>query len=84
MYYDDLNLVLQPVITPPTLSATLVGTDIHISFPTQIGVSYQVEYKNALPDPSWNLIETVVGDGTTKSVSYLANAPARYYTVQAL
>ena len=82
MYYDDLNLVLQPVVTPITLDVAVVGGNIEISFPTQSCVSYLVAYKDSATDPNWTPIETVVGDGTTKSVSYPASNPARFYAVQ--
>jgi beta-glucanase (GH16 family) len=83
MYYDDLNLVLQPVAVPVTLSAALVGSNIQISFPTQNGVDYGVAYKTNLTDLNWIPIETVAGDGTTMTVSYPANSPTRFYTIQA-
>ena len=82
IYYDDLNLVLQPSVVPVTLSAALDGENFEISFLTQNGVSYEVVYKNSLTNSSWNVIETIVGDGTTNTVSYPATAPVRTYTVQ--
>jgi hypothetical protein len=82
MYYDDLNLVLQPTIVPTTLSANLAGGNLEISFPTQNGVTYEVVYKNSMTDPSWNVIETIIGDGTTNSVSYPVTTPVRAYAVQ--
>lgn len=85
IYFDDAQLqeVIPPVLVPPTLSASLNGFgNIQISFATQQGVSYQVLYKNALTDSIWNPIETISGDGTTKSVSYSVNGPLRFYAVQ--
>jgi len=79
MYFDDLSLVEQ--ILPVTLRAAIVGGDIQINFPTQNGVSYQMAYKSSLTNESWNIIETIVGDGNTNSVSYPASSPARFYGV---
>jgi beta-glucanase (GH16 family) len=82
MYYDDLNLVLQPTVIPTSLTAALDGNNFEISFPTQIGVTYEVVYKNSLTNDTWNVIETIVGDGTTNSVSYPMTTPTRGYAVQ--
>jgi len=85
IYFDEAQLVeiTPPEPVRPTLNATLtVGGDLEISFPTQSGVDYQVLYKNELQDPSWNVLETVSGDGTTKSVSYSAVEPSRFYLLQ--
>lgn len=81
MYYDDLSLMLQPEDVPVILNASLVGNDIQISFATQTGVNYQVAFKTNLAENSWTLIETIMGDGTTKSVAYPANGPIRFYTL---
>ena len=80
MYYDDLNLVLQPLAVPFTLSAALVGGNIEISFPTQNGVNYQMAYKSSLTNASWAPVGgAIVGDGSTNSISYPASGPAGFY-----
>jgi hypothetical protein len=83
MYLDDIeaNLVGAPTL-PVTLTATQVGNNIQISFPTQNGASYDVAYKVNLTDPNWTPIVTISGDGTTKTVSYPATAPSRFYMVR--
>ncbi|MCU0787219.1 MAG: family 16 glycosylhydrolase [Verrucomicrobia bacterium] len=83
MYLDDIeaNLVGAPPL-PVTLTATQVGNNIQISFPTQNGASYDVAYKVNLTDPNWTPIVTISGDGTTKTVSYPATAPSRFYMVR--
>lgn len=46
------------------------GSSMLLSFPTQTGYSYQVQYKNALSDTVWTpLGSSVSGDGTVKSAS---------------
>lgn len=85
IYFDDAQLVevIAPVLVPPTLSAAINGSgNIQISFATQQGASYQVLYKNALSDSTWNPLETIAGDGTTKSVSYPVSLPRRFYLVR--
>ena len=82
MYFDDVQAMLvgDPIL-PVTLSASIEGGNIQISFPTQNGVSYQVAYKSSMTNTSWTAIETIVGDGNTNSVSYAASSPARFYVV---
>jgi len=83
MHWDDIqaNLVGAPVL-PVTVSAALVGSNIQISFPTQNGASYEVAFKAKLTDASWAPIETIPGDGTTKTVFYPANTATGFYTVR--
>jgi len=53
---------------PVTVSVSVSGENVHISFPTQGATSYQVLYKQNLTDANWQLLTTVDGDGTTKTV----------------
>jgi len=65
------------------LTATLGGGNINISFPTQSGHNYQVQWTGSLSSVSWNNLDLVVGDGSTKTVSYAtAAAGSRFYRVQ--
>lgn len=82
MYFDDVYAmrVGDPVL-PFTLGASVVGGNFEIRFPTQNGVSYDVEYKSSLTNATWLAVETIVGDGGTNSVTYPASSPARFYRV---
>jgi beta-glucanase (GH16 family) len=85
IYFDEAKLqeVVPPVLEPPMLSASLNESgNIEISFETQPGVNYRVLYKNGLTESGWNPLETIPGDGTTKSVSYPVNAAGRFYALQ--
>ncbi len=81
VYYDDLSLFLK---IPVTVTATKSGANFNLSFPTQLGVNYQVVYKNNLTDPSWTLLTSVSGDGSVKSVSDPASQTRRFYSVKTL
>jgi len=82
IYFDEAKLN-EIVFTPPTLAASLTAPgSIQISFATQPTVSYRVLYKNALTDLTWNPIETIPGDGTTKSVTYPITPSPRFFAVQ--
>ena len=63
-------------------SAAQSGTNITISFPSQAGFNYQVQYKNSLYDLTWNPLLDVPGDDTIKSVSDPTVSSTRFYRVQ--
>jgi hypothetical protein len=56
---------------------------VHLSFLTQGATSYQVLYKDNLTDANWQLLTTVTGDGSVKSISDSVGAP-RFYRVNTL
>ncbi len=72
-------------ITPPLLvfAPKKVGNDFSISFETEPGQSYIVEYTDSLLNPNWQLLPTENGDGTVKTVTDSApGVPNRYYRVR--
>lgn len=72
-------------ITPPLLvfAPRKVGNDFSISFETEPGQSYIVEYTDSLLNPNWQLLPTETGDGTVKTVTNTApGVPIRYYRVR--
>ncbi|MBW8864375.1 MAG: hypothetical protein JF609_05520 [Verrucomicrobia bacterium] len=80
-YKENANffeLVSVPQIV--NLSASLSGTNIVLSFPSQSGSTYTVTYKNNLTDASWTPLGTpITGDGTTKSVNDSLTGGKRFY-----
>jgi len=73
--------MLVPVPVPTDITATLNGSNTVISFPTQVGFSYLVVYKDNLADVYWKLLNIVTGDGTTKTVTDTINKSQRFYKV---
>lgn len=73
--------MLVPVPLPTDITAILNGSNTVISFPTQVGFSYLVVYKDNLQDAYWKLLNIVTGDGTTKTVTDTINKPQRFYKV---
>jgi hypothetical protein len=71
-----------PVIGTPTINA---DGFFSLSFATENGKSYTVQYKNKLNDPTWTDLETVVGTGGTLIITdaTAAGQPTRYYRVMA-
>lgn len=85
--YNANFYILIPAYTPPTSITLTVSNggvgDMGISFPTQPGYTYQVEYKTNLTDAARvPLGNAVSGDGTIHSLNYPAGADSRFYRVQ--
>jgi beta-glucanase (GH16 family) len=81
--YDNGFTTLSGPAVPFTLSASKSGSDVALSFGTQDGLTYEVLYKADLSEPSWSLLQDVVGDGTMKTVFDAMTSPARFYRVEA-
>jgi len=64
-----------------TLTATHSGANTVISFPTQAGATYRTFYREQLTTGNWTLLNTLLGDGTTKSVSDPSTAKQRFYKI---
>jgi hypothetical protein len=82
---------LAPVVqtAPPLVQVqgvhALANGVISLSFPTENGKSYTVQYKNTLKDPTWTQLETVVGTGGNLPITATtaAQQPTRFYRVVA-
>jgi hypothetical protein len=65
------------------LAISASGGSLAISFPTQPGYSYQVEYTTNLTDAVWiPLGSATVGNGSVQSVLNAIGAGSRFYRVQ--
>jgi hypothetical protein len=83
--FDDLNLLLPgPSELPVAAAAINTGNAVSIGFPTFSGIPYQVRYKNALTDPSWQVLTNVTGNGALKIISDALSAGQRFYRVARL
>jgi beta-glucanase (GH16 family) len=82
--YDNSFTRLIGPGAPVMLSASRVGSDVELSFETQLGLNYEVLYKVNLTDSSWSLLQDVVGDGTPRSVYDPVSSPAGFYLVEPL
>ena len=80
-YNENVNFFqLVKVPQSVSLSASLSGTNIVLSFPTQVGSTYTVEYKINLTDPTWtSLGSPISGNGSTMSVPNGVSGSARFY-----
>lgn len=76
----NLRILAPPIITE--ISRT--GASASVSFTTESGVTYTVEYKNAVTDPAWEFLSPVIGTGSVMTViDAMAAMPARVYRVRA-
>lgn len=82
VFWDDLSLTAPgPSEIPSTVAAQKNGGALNIAFLSFLGASYNVYFKNAMTDPDWQILTSVVGDGLVKVVTDpLANGQ-RYYRV---
>ena len=63
------------------IKAVRSGKNVVISFLTQVAAVYHVYYSPSLSSVNWQLLATVSGDGTVKSVSDPVATGPRYYKV---
>ncbi len=83
--YNANFYLLAPVYTPPAsmaLAASLTGENsgLNLSFPTQPGYGYQLEYTTNLADAVWIPVGVAIsGDGTIHSVSEAGGSGSRIY-----
>jgi hypothetical protein len=62
---------------------TPIFADGKLSFtlPTVAGKTYEVQFKSALSDAAWSVRETILGDGTTKTVTVGADGSSGFVRV---
>jgi hypothetical protein len=61
------------------LPPALVGTNFQFSFVSQANHTNYVQYSTNLANTNWLPYSTIIGDGTTKSVTVPANTQAQEY-----
>jgi hypothetical protein len=66
-----------------SLSATIEGNVVLISFPTLPDLNYRILYRDSLATGDWVLLESVPGDGSAKEVSDPVTAATRFYKLVA-
>lgn len=78
--FSNFTIRSRPAVT----SFGFAGEDFGISFNTDAGAMYRVEYTESLSTPVWNLVARITGNGTTRTVVDSGPLPPRrFYRVQA-
>jgi hypothetical protein len=68
---------------PQTLTNSVSGSTLSMTFGTEFGPSYIVEYKTNLTDLAWTTLSTTAGSGNPATVTdSLTNAPTRFYRIR--
>ncbi|HWD18350.1 MAG TPA: hypothetical protein VHB20_03660 [Verrucomicrobiae bacterium] len=80
--------MLVPVGASPlsvSLTGSVVGNQVHISFPTQANHTYTVESSSTLTSGSWTTNTVITGDGSVKTATDTlgASGTQRFYRVAA-
>ena len=66
--------------SPTIFAPTKVGNNFIVSFQTEPGKTYTVQYVDSLSALNWQNLPSVAGDGTTKTVTNSApNVTQRFY-----
>ena len=55
------------------------GSQLSLSFPTQTGFNYTVQFKNTVTDANWQTLTTVPGNGSTQTVTDTLSHTQRIY-----
>jgi T5SS/PEP-CTERM-associated repeat protein len=70
-------------VSPTIVNAQHSATSFSFSFQSQGGVTYAIQYKTNLEDPSWSTLETRTGDGAVLTVTDpVATSPRRFYRIE--
>jgi len=59
------------------------GNTFSVSFASESGVTYTLQYKNSVSDALWQNSSTVNGDGTVKTLTDISSESTRFYRVSA-
>lgn len=69
--------VLKPAIVP-----AMAGNQFSLTFPTQLGKSYAIQYKTNLTDAVWSTLTTTNGTGANVVIPDSLNNAQRFYRLQ--
>jgi hypothetical protein len=74
------NIVIENVgIAPTTIIPSRNGANINLTFASQVGKTYTVQYKDALTDPTWETLTTTNGTGANAIVVDPTSGSQRFY-----
>ncbi|HEX5218047.1 MAG TPA: Ig-like domain-containing protein [Verrucomicrobiae bacterium] len=72
-------LIANVGVLPTSITPSRSGGNLNLTFPTQTGKTYTVQYKNLLTDAGWNTLTTTNGTGANAVISDPASGSQRYY-----
>jgi len=78
-------LMFVPASAAPTtftlVNPSRMGNTFSVSFASESGLTYTLQYKNSLSDANWTDGPSIVGDGTVKTLTDVSDESARFYRV---
>ena len=77
----NANYLMLVPVSGITMTATLSGSNVNLSFPTVAGSSYNVYYATSLTASTWTLLKSAGGTGSTVTVADSLNNGVRFYKV---
>ena len=77
IYIDMVDVTLQETTPTPSVN----GTSLNLTFPTIYGPQYNVLYRTSLTTGAWQVLTSVAGDGTVKTVSDTIGTTPRFYVI---
>lgn len=77
MYVDMVDVTLHA----PVVSAASSLSGMQLTFPTLFAPQYDVLYVTNLTQTTWQVLTSVTGDGTTKTVTDPFGSPSRFYII---
>jgi fibronectin type 3 domain-containing protein len=78
--FSNFSIRTKPRIIP---GSGFAGGEFGVSFATDAGTTYRVEYSVSLDAPNWTLLDTVLGDGSVKTVvDPSPGPPRRFYRIR--
>ncbi|MBI3416709.1 MAG: immunoglobulin domain-containing protein [Verrucomicrobia bacterium] len=60
---------------------TFANGQFQFTLPTQSGRTYQIQFKAALGDIAWSIVQNISGDGSTRTLNFAATGRAGFYRV---
>jgi hypothetical protein len=84
-YLDNVYFYNSSYVAPaqPAISASVSGGSIRLSFATQNGYNYTVQYKNHITDAVWTTLSAIPGNGSIEIVPDVSSQSSRFYRVSA-
>ena len=77
VYWDDMMLV--QIVPPQSLTASVSGANINLSFGAGAGLDYRIFYKTNLTDTTWNVLTNVAAPWWWQKYTDYCNNPYPYY-----
>ena len=78
-FYIDNVYFYNSAATNPTLTTSISGGNLDLSFSTVNGSNYTILYKTNLTDAVWQTLSTVPGNGSTQFIPDSMNQKTRFY-----